>query len=77
MIFEKYPARKVFWFAVALMVIGVLLPLLMVIHVLDPVLNWNSTVYTVLNIFAYVCQMGGFLLGIASVAFIIKREKKD
>lgn len=59
------------------MVISVLLPLLMVIHVLDPVLKWISTVYTVLNIFASVCQMGGFLLGIASVAFIIKRKKKE
>ena len=75
MIFEKFDPRKVFWFAVALMVIGVILPLLMVLHVLDTVLYWNSYVYFLINVFAFICQIGGFLLGIASAAFYIKIRK--
>ncbi len=76
MIFEKFDPRKVFWLAVALMVIGVVLPLLMVLHLLDTVLYWNSYVYFVINVVAFICQIGGFLLGIASAAFYIKIRKK-
>lgn len=76
MIFEKFDPRKVFWLAVALMVIGVVLPLLMVLHLLDAVLYWNSYVYFLINVVAFICQIGGFLLGIASAAFYIKIRKK-
>lgn len=76
MIFEKFDPRKVFWLAVGLMVIGVALPFLMVLHVFDAILYWNSYVYFLINVFAFICQIGGFLLGIASAAFYIKIRKK-
>lgn len=76
MIFERFNPRKVFWLAVTMMVIGVILPLLMVLHQLDDILYWNSYVYFLINIFAFICQIGGFLLGIASATFYIKTNKK-
>lgn len=76
MIFEKFSPRKVFWLAVAMMVIGVILPFLMVLRLLDDILYWDSYVYFLINIFAFVCQIGGFLLGIASAVFYIKTNKK-
>ncbi len=76
MIFEKFDPGKVFWVAVGLMVIGALLPFLMVLHVFDAILYWNSYVYFLINVIAYICQIGGFLLGIASAAFYIKIRKK-
>lgn len=76
MIFEKIDPRKAFWFAVAMMVVGIIIPFLMVLHLLDAILYWNSYVYFLINIFAFICQIGGFLLGIASAAFYIKVRKK-
>ena len=58
------------------MVIGVILPLLMVLHYLDAVLYWNSYVYYLINIIAFICQVGGFLLGIASAAFYVSKKKR-
>ena len=77
MIFEKFAPRKVFWTAVIMMVVGIILPLLMMLHVFDAVLYWNSYVYFLINIFAFICQIGGFLLGIAAAAFIVKKNKKQ
>ncbi len=76
MIFDKFDPRKIFWLAIALMVIGVILPLLMVLHYLDAVLYWNSYVYYLINIIAFICQVGGFLLGIASAAFYVSKKKR-
>lgn len=59
-----------------MMVTGVILPLLMVLHLFDAILRWNSYVFFLINVFAFLCQIGGFLLGIASAAFIIKVKKK-
>jgi len=75
-IFDKFDPRKIFWLAIALMVIGVILPLLMVLHYLDAVLYWNSYVYYLINIIAFICQVGGFLLGIASAAFYVSKKKR-
>lgn len=75
MIFEKFDPRKVFWVAVAMLVIGILIPFLMVLDLFKAILYWNSYVYFLINVFAFICQIGGFLLGIASVAFFVKTKK--
>ena len=75
MIFEKINPRKAFWVAVAMMVIGIIIPLLMVLHMFEAILYWNSYVYFLINVLAFICQIGGFLLGIASAAFYVKIKK--
>jgi len=75
MIFEKFDPRKILWFTIALMGIGIIIPLLMVLHLFDAILYWNSYVYFLIIVFAFICQVGGFLLGIASVSFYVKTRK--
>jgi len=69
MIFEKFDPHKVFWLAIVLMIIGIIIPLLMVLRIFDAILYWNSYVYYLINVIAFTCQIGWFLLGIASAAF--------
>lgn len=76
MIIDRLNPRALIWIAIALMVIGVALPFLMVIHVLDPVLRWNSTVYLILNFVAYFFQIFGFILGIVGIAIYTHRRKR-
>lgn len=76
MIFERFNPRKVFWLAIGMMALGIILPFLMVLHLFDAILYWNSYVYFLINVFAFICQIGGFLLGIATVAFYVKARKK-
>jgi len=75
MIFEKFDPYKVFWSAIVMMIIGIIIPLLMVLRLFDAILYWNSYVYYLINVIAFTCQIGGFLLGIASAAFYIKTKK--
>lgn len=75
MIFEKFDPHKVFWSAIVMMIIGIIIPLLMVLRLFDAILYWNSYVYYLINVIAFTCQIGGFLLGIASAAFYIKTKK--
>ena len=76
MIFDRIDPRKVFWISVTLMVVGILLPLVMVLRLLDGILYTYPNVYFIINVFAFVCQLLGFLLGVASAAFYIKRRRK-
>ncbi len=76
MIFERFNPRKVFWLAIGMMALGIILPFLMVLHLFDAILYWNSYVYFLINVFAFICQIGGFLLGIATAAFYVKARKK-
>ena len=47
----------------------------MVIHVLDLILKWNSTVYLILNFVAYFFQILGFILGITGIAIYTRHKK--
>lgn len=76
MIFDKIDPRKVFWIAISLMVVGIILPMIMVLRLLDGVLYNFPNIYFLINVLAFVCQLLGFLLGVASAAFYIKRRKK-
>jgi membrane associated rhomboid family serine protease len=75
MIIDRLNPRKLIWSAIILMVMGVALPFLMVIHVLDPLLRWNSTIYLILNFVAYFFQILGFILGIIGIAIYTRRNK--
>lgn len=77
MIIDRLNARALIWVAIILMVVGVALPLLMVIHVLDPILKWNSTVYLILNFAAYFFQVLGFICGIVGIAIYTSRRKRS
>ena len=75
MIIDRLNPRKLIWSAIILMVMGVAIPFLMVIHVLDPLLRWNSTIYLILNFVAYFFQILGFILGIICIAIYTRRNK--
>ena len=75
MIIDRLNPRKLIWSAIILMVMGVAIPFLMVIHVLDPLLKWNSTIYLILNFVAYFFQILGFILGIIGIAIYTRRNK--
>jgi len=75
MIIDRLNPRKLIWLAIILMVMGVAIPFLMVIHVLDPLLRWNSTIYLILNFVAYFFQILGFILGIIGIAIYTRRNK--
>jgi len=75
MIIDRLNPRVLIWVAIVLMVIGVSLPYLMVIHVLDPILRWNSTVYLILNFAAYFLQLLGFIFGIIGIAVYTHHRK--
>ncbi|HNS06556.1 MAG TPA: hypothetical protein PKZ26_00540 [Anaerolineaceae bacterium] len=75
MIIDRLNPRKLIWSAIILMVMGVAIPFLMVIHVLDPLLRWNSTIYLILNFVAYFFQILGFILGIIGIAIYTRRNK--
>ncbi len=75
MIIDRLNPRKLIWLAIILMVMGVAIPFLMVIHVLDPLLKWNSTIYLILNFVAYFFQILGFILGIIGIAIYTRRNK--
>lgn len=75
MIIDRLNPRVLIWVAILLMVIGVALPFLMVIHVLDPILKWNSTVYLILNFVAYFFQILGFIMGITGIAIYTRHRK--
>lgn len=74
MIFDKLNPRKVLYFSIFLMMIGIMLPLLMLIPEIDPLLIKYPTLFLLINFFAFFCQLFGFLSGIASAAFIIKKK---
>lgn len=75
MIIDRLNPRKLIWSAIILMVMGVAIPFLMIIHVLDPLLRWNSTIYLILNFVAYLFQILGFILGIIGIAIYTRRNK--
>ena len=75
MIIDRLNPRKLIWSAIILMVMGVAIPFLMVIHVLDPLLRWNSTIYLILNFVACFFQILGFILGIIGIAIYTRRNK--
>ena len=58
------------------MLIGVILPLLMVLHILDPIMRWSELFYLMLNFFAYACQIIGLVLGIIGVAIYTRHKKR-
>lgn len=78
MIIDRLHPRILIWAGIILMILGISIPFLMVIHVLDPILKWNSTVYLILNFVAYFFQLLGFILGITGVVIIpIHRKRRQ
>lgn len=75
MILDRLNPRTVLLVGVILMLIGVFLPLLMVLHILDPIMQWSELFYLILNFFAYACQIIGLVLGIIGVAIYTKHRK--
>ncbi|MBP9676770.1 MAG: hypothetical protein KBD67_08540 [Anaerolineaceae bacterium] len=76
MIFEKIEPRKVFWIAAILMLVGTLLPFVMVLGFLENFMYQFPKLYFLLNIFAFICQMSGFILGIIAALFYVKINRK-
>lgn len=63
-----FDSRLILVIAIVLMILGVVLPFLMVIHVLESTLP--------LNFFSFIASVSGLIFGIVGVAYYARQRRK-